>query len=357
MLTPGPAVTPLTPVARASPALPIGDPRQEAFQRSLATMLGEPVRAAVLARLQDGSFLVRVADTAVRMALPPGVKVGTELPMTVAGAFPQPTFQISGDALPAALPAWSGTASVVNPAAALLGKAPLTPANQLPQLSADTPSASLSPAARVLADVIHTARQASAAPAAVIASAPLLSGPVADPAQLTRQLQQAISRSGLFYESHVAQWAKGKHSLSELASEPQMMQRPASPLTDPASAQFVNLQLTTHEQAQVVWHGQLGPEQHLEWKIDRDAPERQRDGEPEQAPWRSALRLRFAQLGEITASVTLHGEHLQVELKAGSAATSALLRAHADRLTAAMEAAGTPLSALRVIAAPGPTDE
>jgi hypothetical protein len=351
-VAPVPHVDPVTRAERA------GEPRQEAFQRTLATMLGSEVRATVLSRLQDGSFMVRVADSQVRMLLPPGARVGAELPMTVLAAFPQPTFRMSGEALPAAMSAWSGTANVLGPAATLLNKAPLTPAAMLPQLSSDTPAASLSPAARLLADVINMAHSQPGA-AVLATAAPLVSGRVADPARLAGKLQEAISQSGLFYESHVAQWAEGKRSLAELSGEPQMRQRPGSPVSDPATAQFVNLQLASQEHAHLAWHGQLGAGQTLEWQIDKDAPEQQRadDGAAPQPGWRSGLRLRFALLGEIEASVTLRGDQLHIDLRAASDATGALLRGHAARLGTALEAAGTPLSSLRIGAEAEPVDD
>jgi hypothetical protein len=355
--------TGVNPIAQAAPVVRTdraGDPRQEAFQRTLATMLGTPLRAAVLSRLNDGSFLVRVAATPVRMMLPPGTRVGSELSMTAESAFPQPTLRLAGEALPAALAAWRGTASTLSPAATLLGKAPLTPATLLPQLGSDTASATLSQAARMLADVIHTAQAVPGAPApatAVSATAPLVAAPPAEPAQLAQQLQKAITQSGLFYESHVAQWAEGKRSMADLAAEPQMQQRPASPATDPASAQFVNLQLASHEHAHIAWQGQLGPGQRMEWAIDKDAPQQPADGEPGQPAWRSGLRLRFALLGEIAATVTLRGDQLQIELRTGSEGTGAALRARAAQLTDAMDAAGVPLSSLRIGAVADPADD
>jgi hypothetical protein len=107
----------------------------------------------------------------------------------------------------------------------------------------------------------------------------------------------------------------------------------------------------------VAWHGQLGAGQPLEWHIDKDAPEqRPADGEAAGPGWRSGLRLRFALLGDIEASVALRGERLHIDLRAATGATSTLLREHAARLGSALEAAGTPLSALRIGAADATDD-
>ncbi len=94
---PSPGVSAPLPVRPLAPTERTGDARLDAFQRTLATMLGSQVPVSVLARLGDGSFMVRVADTPVRMALPPGTQPGAQLAMTVLAASPQPTFGL-GDA-------------------------------------------------------------------------------------------------------------------------------------------------------------------------------------------------------------------------------------------------------------------
>ena len=83
-------------IVPAIPALPVGDARQEAFERALHTQVGKSFPVAVLSRLADGSFLVRVAEQNARMALPPGTQTGTELPMTLVSASPRPAFQQAG---------------------------------------------------------------------------------------------------------------------------------------------------------------------------------------------------------------------------------------------------------------------
>src|SRR5437764_5318454 len=99
---------PLTQVARAGAVLPAGDPRQQAFQRSLAAQLGQTMQAEVLSRLNDGSFVVRVGDMAARMPLPQNAQVGQQLPLTLVALTPRPTFQLEtgkGPAFAEAAPA------------------------------------------------------------------------------------------------------------------------------------------------------------------------------------------------------------------------------------------------------------
>jgi flagellar hook-length control protein FliK len=163
-----------------------------------------------------------------------------------------------------------------------------------------------------------------------------------------------VGKSGLFYESHVAEWAQGARALTELATEPQQQaaREGARPLAqDPATAQFINLQLATQEQAQLSWQGQLWPGQPMEWEVQRDArQEGAADGD--QAAWHSRLRLRFPELGELDATLSLSGGTVALRLSAGSDATAALLRQHAPALADALEAVGTRLAGFEV-RAPG----
>src|SRR5574340_1266126 len=54
-------------------------------------------------------------------------------------------------------------------------------------------------------------------------STPLWTGKMQfpDPAELAGKLQESLSQSGLFYESHQAQWLQGGRSVSQLMHEPQ----------------------------------------------------------------------------------------------------------------------------------------
>jgi hypothetical protein len=333
-LDPPAATRPVGPAAAVSALEALGHPRQQAGQPSLASLLGQSLPAQVRARLADGSFVVEVAGSAWRMALPAGARPGASLPMTLVALTPQPTFSV-----------------------AIGVGAPLTvrAAPALPAAIGGAQPAELSDTARLLGAVLRTAASVPGA-AALVGSAPLAAGATLDPAQLAQRLQQTIAHSGLFYESHVADWAEGKRRLDELRHEPQMNARPASPLADPDSAQFVSLQLATQEQQHLAWHGQLGPGQPFDWQIDKEPPRQQQGerGQPAPPAWRSALRLRFALLGEIGATLVLRDARVELELRPASAAAATLLRAHAPALAASMDAAGTPLAALQIgAAAPG----
>lgn len=271
-------------------------------------------------------------------------------------------------------PATSVPARPMSYAASLLARAPLTASEHLPQLDANTAPAVISDAARTIAGVLSAAASNGKTPSAIVASAPLLPSPAASTQELAGALHQSLGESGVFYESHVAEWSSGQRPLAVLAREPQMQREAAA--TDPTAqraaaaiegqarasapansagidkdtAQFINFQLNTHEQGRVAWEGQPWPGQAMRWEVSKDAPDqRQRPGEAEaDTPWRSGVRLHFPLLGDIAATVVIHGGQLHIQVEAGSNQTGALLREQAPRLSDAMEAAGLALSSLNI---------
>ena len=372
---------PLTPVKGTRPADAVADPRQAEFQRSLQGLIGKSMQGQVLARMGDGSYLVRVAGTPARMQLPAGAQLGTEIPLTLIGINPRPSFQIGSnrdqaastlltyaDAEaepetdlrgPQAGAAQAGTRAS-STAATLLSRAPLTPANLLPALAGDTPAPELSTTARAISSVLSQAESVPGAPLALVGKTPLMAAPGADPAQVAQKLRDTVGSSGLFYESHVAEWAEGKRPLASLLLEPQMQKAAPGETprtgTDLASAQLINLQLHTHEQARVQWQGEAWPGQKMQWDISQDAPEGQQhagtEGEEEATAWRSNVRFQFPLLGDLAAHVVLQGGRVAIQLQAGSEASADTLRQHAARLEASLDAAGWPLSSLTIAGKP-----
>jgi hypothetical protein len=354
----------LTQVAPARPTLPVGDPRQQAFARALAGLVGQSLQADVLTKLPDGSFVVRVNDMAARMPLPQGAQVGTQVPLTLVAITPRPTFQVqtgqgtaafaeAGPPLPEGADpqssplAWlegKNAAALARTAALLAGTRGLA---QLPGGAADGANASISTAGKVLGDIVAAAQQAGTQGSAAVGRTPLLDGPTADPRAIAQALRDGIDKSGLFYESHVAEWADGTRPRADLALEPQARGMP--PPTNPDTAQLINLQLNAHEQGRIAWQGPLWPGQDLHWEVERDASSRQDGGEGEDgATWQSSLRLRFGALGELAARVVLAGDQLHIRLDAPDAGIKGLLDAHQARLAQALDAAGTPLATLAI---------
>ncbi|WP_338765790.1 flagellar hook-length control protein FliK [Massilia sp. METH4] len=345
----------------------VADPRQAAFQRNLAPMVGKTVAGEVLAKIPDGSYLVRVADTNARMMLPGGTQVGAQVALNVVAAHPRPLLQVGTEQAQLATvytaPGETGAAQTrpMSSAAVLLNKAPLVPADQLPTLDHTSAQATLSPAARAIASALTQAYTAPGAPVVIHGKQALVAAGVPDPGRLEGALKNVLGESGLFYESHVAEWAEGKRSLQELAREPQMQRMMQGATSDAmaramggpdlSAAHMINLQLHAQEQGKVQWHGEAWPGQRMQWEVEREENEgRSRGrGEAEEQPvWRSGVRFHLPLLGKVAASVTLVGDQVHLTMQSDSDDTAAELRAWSGELQRALDAAGLPLSTLSI---------
>jgi flagellar hook-length control protein FliK len=109
--------------------------------------------------------------------------------------------------------ALAGAVSRFQPASQGIRGAP----TQVPYLSVDT---NLSPTARTIATILSNTHSRSSVihqPQPLLSNAPNLS-----PLLLSGKLQASIRDSGLFYESHLANWYRGSLPRQQLDKEPQM---------------------------------------------------------------------------------------------------------------------------------------
>lgn len=315
------SIRPVLAIDAPTAVVTIADAKHETIGRLAQIAMGQQVQAKVLSALDDGTFLVRVAGATARMNLPADAKVGQSLLLTLAGTTPRPTFLLG---------------SQTNAAA----------------------TATVSAAGRLIDHLLQGARR-DGAPAALQGSAPLLPSPSAPPSQVAGALRDAVVFSGLFYESHVAQWAASKRSLPDLMREPQAQearQLAANPQLARAdtstqhSAQLIPLQLDALEQQRVLWRGELWPGQQLEWEISKDAPD---DGHGPAAPdvepsWQSVVRFELPLLGKVSGAIRLVGQRLQMQLRTETNAAALALRMHGGQLEEALSAAGSTLESLTV---------
>ena len=408
---------PLGPVDAPAPTSSIADARQESFNRLAQIAIGKQFQAEILSRLNDGTFLVRVADTVARMNLPVTTRAGDSMAMTLVSKEPRPTFllgqqaggtaaaqnmagQLLGQLVQAGpeegllyteggrtaaeegvAPSMAGTAAAEEgiPAPAVGKTAQALQAAANAAAAAATPGSaptSLSTAGRLINSIIQSAQQ-NEAPAVLAGKTPLVASPAAGAPQLASALKDTLAFSGLFYESHVAQWASGERAMTDLLREPQagtvlpaQADEAAAPPnaaknlplqagnatqahadTLPAgisteTAQLINLQLGTLENRRVQWQGELWPGQELEWEVSEDAP----DGEAaDRTPtWNSAVKFELPNLGVVSAAIRLVGQHVQVQIRTETEDSASALRAHGAELAKALDAAGSPLDLLTV---------
>ncbi|SNX28339.1 hook-length control protein FliK [Polynucleobacter meluiroseus] len=172
---------------------------------------------------------------------------------------------------------------------------------------------------------------------------PMLQNP--QNSQLTAaQLQNAIVMSGLFYESHLANFAKGKWPLNALMKEPQ--NRPNF-----NASQIVNKQLDALENQTIRWNGNVWPGQLMDWQVAYEQEQSSslpHDDNTNKAIV-SVIELDLPQLGKVQARLTLRGNALNVQLKAEKPQTENLFRQEISDLKSTFNANGQELKAMEVI--------
>lgn len=231
-----------------------------------------------------------------------------------------------------------------------------------------------------------TGAQAPGANAIWAQLASALGQPGALPAHLAQALSQSIQQSGLFYEAHLAQVAKGALPAEALRQEPQGQlppargqtpsapsaplpapaaqhdanlpplllqadsgtegraaaphqnapsQQAAAPQTnpvpgiDPQAQQLVRQQLDVLANQGFVWQGEAWPGADMQCEIQRRfAGEEEGDHEVDETHWATRLTLRLPNLGAVHARLNLAGDQLVMRLNAPQAA---------ERLDAAIE--------------------
>lgn len=217
-------------------------------------------------------------------------------------------------------------------------------------------------------------------PAALGLLRTLLAGPTSDAPLLGRLLQQGLRESGLFYESHLARWFGGDYPLDEILKEPQgrlssrLAQTGGSDalptaelaragvrsgstdiiealfnkvgasmshegIADQRSLPIVGEQLSSLQNSQLLFRGDLFPGQHMEWKVAEREAGRNSAGGRERS-WETGVTVNLPHLGPVTAQLSLDGTRIAVKLKVERGDSVPVLEAGRGRLVEQLEGAG-----------------
>ncbi|MBB3211009.1 hypothetical protein FHW67_000244 [Herbaspirillum sp. Sphag1AN] len=375
------AVQPIASVDAPAAIVAVADAKQEAFSRLVQIAIGQQLQGKVLSTYNDGSYLVRIANTAARMVLPTATRAGDSLLLTMVSKDPRPTFLLtetipgeeesSSVSLSAAgrkmeKELQTSTTGAERSATTVDGRNTLVPETDdktpqtAPQSRQESAPATLSSAGKLIDAILHTA-DPNQASKAIESSTPLVNTPV-NASQLASALHDTISFSGTFYESHVAAWAEGKRPLDLLLKEPQAdlgRQAPISTADLLSSAdqshkqlaEIINIQLNTLEQHRILWHGEVWPGQQMEWEISQEPPDSQSRADQEDsatAAWHSVVKFELAHLGTVSASIRLVDKQIHMQVRTDNDNSARLLRRHGNQLADSMAAAGTSLDSLIV---------
>lgn len=339
---------------------------------------GQKVQGSVQAQVAPNVFKVNVAGQLIQMQLPPSIRSGDTVALQVISIQPRLTFGMVNSANPLSTPEQLGSA-----------------ARLLSSMSQQAPGKAHVRAAQ---------------------SAPLWEKPQPpESRQLAGALRETLANSGLFYESHQAQWLEGTRSTAQLLHEPQNQtpeqsrattpgdpgnkaaitgdtankaamagntgkdQAVTSNTSNPAATTsntahtstpnspgttllqeakalgipehlqpLVQQQLNALETRQMLWQGNVWPDQPMQWEVHEQPAQQSHGAEEQQRQWVTQIRLDLPNLGEIEATLRFNSAGLSLTLNAATAETRTLLGSASTRLASTLSDAGIPVLSTQV---------
>lgn len=320
-------------------------PDKGAANTSTQFQLGQKVQGTVQAQVAPNIYNVRVATQLLQMQLPAFIRSGDIVTLQVTSLQPRLTFTLAASSNPVSTPE------------------------------------SLSSASRLLSSLSQQPLERSYV--RPIQSAPLWTGETARPdtTQLASKLHEALSQSGLFYESHQAQWIAGTRPTTQLLLEPQNQlpknqaiqnqlspdrlaqslsarsadtgnsvapaqtaseQRSALPAIPEHLKTLVQQQMSTLETHQVLWQGQVWQGQEMRWEVSEETPHRNTQG-IEEGQWITQISLDLPNLGGVSARLSFNGNALNLSIDASNAQARERLGNASPQLMAALSERGIPV--------------
>ncbi|MBJ6724002.1 flagellar hook-length control protein FliK [Geomesophilobacter sediminis] len=301
-------------IVKATAATPGGDTEQRSASQ-LAMNPGQQVKAEIIATLPNHMYLARIAGELFNIELPIIMEPGQAMNLIFVSADPRVTFQY------------------------------------VPSNGAE--SIRFTQVGKWLSTVVENA-------APLLPSGPLVEDPMQGADLIAARLREALVQGGLFYESHLAQWAAGNYATQELLKEPQgrlskteakedadpakVKQERADGATfaDPSTLSLVKEQLSMLRSGLLTWQGEAWPGQDMELVVSRDQGE---DGEP---AIQANLAVELPQLGAVQAFLKISAEGLSVELACGTPEGTRQLKDGAPDFKAALSSVGLYLGRMAV---------
>lgn len=189
--------------------------------------------------------------------------------------------------------------------------------------------------------------------------------------EVAARLRTSVETSGLFYESHLAEWVAGQRPLASLRAEPQAQwpaagsapaasQAPAdatpavrpdasaaAPALAPQAAEIVAHQLEVLGTSRIVWEGTPWRDQPVHVEIADEGGGRGAGDAPAPQDFVSRLVAELPRLGRVEATIRIDRAGVRIAL-AAPAASAAALAAARESFAAALAAAGLPLAQMNV---------
>lgn len=312
------AITPAKPITPVTPVTAVADSKDTSHE----FLQGQKYQALVEGRLPNGNFRVLISDKILQMNLPGHIQPGDKMELVLLSNEPRLKFALQNE-------------NIVDN----------TKNNTL-----------ISSTGRFL-DVL--VQETGKSPASLTKTTPLVSVSPINNHELPLLLQKAIRQSGLFYESHLAKWINGRHTLEELQQEPQGLIKTATstatsssstvPVNTP-SLSLVQQQLVALETNHIVWNGEIWNGQQIQWDIYEDNATR-KDGDDDEnaaSQWKTKLTLTLPELGKITISIALNFHDIKISMNTGINQTAQLLQTNQVHFKKRMQTAGLSVQSLDI---------
>lgn len=342
------------------PALPL----QELSSRLPGLVAGQRLLAEIESLLPDGNYRAMINQRSVTLSLPFAASSGDAIELEVAESDGKLTLAVVAKAAAEA----NGGAAVAT---------------------------HLSRTGQLISNLLGGTGEAASGPPPLPLNEqqPIAARPPSSAQDLLPLLQQAISESGMFYESHQAEWVEGRYQKAQLLQEPQGKLTPqVAPASDvsgsaratadaaqlpirpsevntlqttppaaavaPAAQALVQQQLEAFATQNFAWQGQVWPGQAMQWEIQEPGErpgDRREPGSDDRQNWQTRLRLTLPNLGEVDARLQIQGDQIRMSLFANEPAQE-LLRNDAGSLRSQFQQAGLDLASIG-IAAPAASEE
>ena len=323
---------------------------------------GERYTAKVQEQIANGRYLVLIRDQKLDLNLPRNTQPGQNIELRFVSADPRLTFVLANE--------------------------PPTPGQPQSPVNLSDGSRYLNALLDRVKDLATRQPQSSTqnATGSLAHAKPIIEGAPPPLAQFVALLKETVAKSGLFYESHQAQWAAGERPLNELLREPQgrlsearafaaaqqgaltqpnmapgiapkvdlLIPLPNTPTNlssiqepvHPQTAPLVQQQLESLDQRHLLWQGQVWSGQEMRWQIEeRAAGEGEQDATRE---WQTRLELSLPHLGQVSALIKFTPQGIRVELAAPTEDTINALQSASPLLNQGMERAGLRLIEMQV---------
>jgi len=311
---------------------------------------GQEVQGEVLARLSDKVYLVKIAGDIYRTELPEPTQTGTNLTLTFRTREPRPEFSLQSN-------------------------------------RSDASPVRLSPTAASLIEALKVTT-AQTSTQSIKSLEPLLTSPPANTIALAASLRNALSFSGLFYESHLLQWFLGERLFDDIQKESRIrlasmtkkgnesifdqnpsegldleaekkgflaltlendelpdIRKHSTALPDSLTSALLREQVETLLTRIFHWQGSVWQDQKMEWEVEKKDSERDQESE---RSWRTTLRLSLPNLGEVSATLTSSDAGISGRITTDSIATKNKMQQELKCLEERMAGSGLTLITMAI---------